>query len=80
MRDGGVEIVGLWGAEVLTADLNGLVFSAVKDVAASVRFPAAHLIVSGEIIGETCAARVDGYSADPVRPGNFGGRLETTKR
>ena len=80
VRNGGVEIVGLWGAEVLTAELNGLVFSAVKDVAATVRFPAAHLIVSGEITGATCAARVDGYSADPLQPGNFGGRLETTKR
>ena len=80
VRNGGVEIVGLWGAEVLTTELNGLVFSAVKDVAATVRFPAAHLIVSGEITGATCAARVDGYSSDPLQPGNFGGRLETTKR
>lgn len=80
VRNGGVEIVGLWGAEVLTAELNGLLFSAVKDVAATIRFPAARLIVSGEITGATCAARVDGYSADPLQPGNFGGRLETTKR
>ena len=77
---GGVEIVGLWGSEVLTADLNGKLFSAVKDVGATVKFPAAHLIVSGEIVGTTCNARVDGYSNDPLKTGNFSGNLKTTKR
>lgn len=80
VRDGGIEIVGLWGSEVLTGDLNGSVFSTVKAVAATAKFPAAHLIVSGEIVGESCTARVDGYSTDALNPGNFGGRLETTKR
>ena len=80
VRNGGVEIVGLWGAEVLTATLNGQVFSAVKPVPATVLFPAAQLIVSGEIHGETATARVDGYSTDALNPGNFSGQLETTKR
>jgi hypothetical protein len=80
INEGNVEIVGLWGAEVLTTTLNGRIFSAVKEVAATVKFPAAHLIVSGEIVGETCTARVDGYSTDALNPGNFGGRLDTTKR
>ena len=80
VRDGGVEIVGLWGAEILTATLNGQVFSAVQTVASSARFPSAHLIVSGEIAGTSCAARVDGYSTDPLQPGNFGGRITTTRR
>jgi hypothetical protein len=80
VRDGGVEIVGLWGAEVLTATLNGQVFSAVKPVPATALFPAAQLIVSGEIQGATATARVDGYSTDALNPGNFSGQLETTKR
>ena len=80
VRNGGVELVGLWGAEVLTATLNGQVFSAVKPVPATTLFPAAQLIVSGEIHGETATARVDGYSTDALNPGNFSGQLETTKR
>ena len=80
VRNGGVEIVGLWGTEVLTATLNGQVFSAVKPVPATTLFPAAQLIVSGEIHGETATARVDGYSTDALNPGNFSGQLETTKR
>lgn len=79
-RNGGVEIVGLWGAEILTATLNGQVFSAVKTVPATVRFPTAHLIVSGEINGARCTARVNGYSTDPLQPGDFSGNAETTKR
>jgi nitroreductase len=66
-RRHGVEIVGLWGGEVLTAPLNGRVFSAVE-VGATGPFPAAYLIVSGEIGGDICTARVDGYSTDPLVP------------
>ena len=80
VRNGSVEIVGLWGAEVLSASLNGQVFSAAKDVAATVKFPASRLIVSGEINGSSCTARVDGYSTDSLEPGNLSGRLDTTKR
>jgi hypothetical protein len=80
IREGNVEIVGMWGSEVLSGNLNGNTFSAVKDVAATPKFPATHLIVSGEINGDACTARVDGYSNDPLNPGNFGGRLDTTKR
>ncbi len=80
VRNGSVEIVGLWGAEVLTASLNGQVFSAAKDVLATTQFPASRLIVSGEINGSSCTARVDGYSTDALEPGNLSGRLDTTKR
>jgi hypothetical protein len=80
VREGSVEIVGLWGAEVLAGTLNGSVFSAVKEVAATPKFPAARLIVSGEIVGDSCDARVDGFSTDPLSPGNIDGRLDTTKR
>ncbi len=79
-RNGIVEIVGLWSSEVLTASLNGQVFSAVKDVPATTQFPASRLIVSGEINGSSCTARVDGYSTDSLQPGNLSGRLDTTKR
>ena len=75
-----VEIVGLWGSEVLTATLSGRVFSAQKDVPATAKFPAAHLIITGEFTGDTCTGRVDGYSADPVDTGNFSGSIDTTKR
>jgi hypothetical protein len=80
VTNGTAQIVGMWGAEVLAGAVNGRVFSAVKTVAATTRFPAARLIVSGEFSGEACHARVDGYSTDPLNPGNFDGRLETTKR
>ena len=80
VKQGQVEIVGLWGAEVLTGSLNGNVFSVVKGVSATAKFPDSYLIVSGEINGEICTARVDGYSTDALNPGNYSGRLETTKR
>ncbi len=80
VENGSVEIVGLWGAEVLSGSLNGNLFSIVKEVAATVKFPAAHLIVTGEIAGEACTARVDGYSTDAANPGNLGGRLDMTRR
>ena len=80
VKDGQFEIVGLWGSEVLTGSLNGSVFSVAKSVPATALFPASYLIVSGDISGEACTARVDGYSTDPLIPGNYSGRLETTKR
>ena len=80
VRSGNVEVIGLWGAEVLTASLNGNLFTAVKTVAAVPEFPSAHLIVSGEIRGDSCTAIVNGYSTDAGRPGDFSGSLSTTKR
>ena len=75
-----VQVVGLWGGEVLYSTLNGSAFTAVGDLAARDSFPAAHLIVSGDVGGSTCSARVDGYSADAERPGTFTGSLATTRR
>ena len=75
-----VEIVGLWNSEVLTATMNGSVFSATKSVSATTNFPAAYLIVAGEISGDSCTATVNGYSRDSENPGNFTGRFDTTKR
>ncbi len=80
VRDGGVEIVGLWGAEVLSGSLNGSLFSIVDEVPATLTMPAAHLIASGEVNGEICTVRIDGYSTDSAAPGNFSGRMDTTKR
>lgn len=80
VKEGQVEIVGLWGSEVLSGSLNGSLFSIVKTVAATAIFPDSYLIVSGEINGNSCTARVDGYSTDPLNPGNHSGRLETTMR
>lgn len=75
-----VEIVGLWGSQVLRTTLNGQVFSISTPVPATGGFPSAHLIVSGEFNGNACTARVDGYSTDPLNPGNLNGRLTTTRR
>ena len=75
-----VQVVGLWGGEVLYSTLNGSAFTAVADVAARDAFPAAHLIVSGDAGSSSCSARVDGYSSDPARPGTFTGNLSTTRR
>ena len=55
-------------------------FSAVANVGSTPIFPTAHLIASGEISGDACTVRIDGYSTDPLRPGDFSGRLDTTKR
>lgn len=75
-----VQVVGLWGGEVLYATLNGSAFTAVGDLAARDGFPAAHLIVSGDAGSSSCSARVDGYSSDASRPGTFTGNLATTRR
>jgi hypothetical protein len=80
VRNGVVEIVGLWGAEVMSGTLNGHVFSIVKDMGATAKFPASRLIVAGEIQDTKCTAQVEGFSADAARPGNLNGRLDTTKR
>lgn len=80
VKDGAVQVVGLWGGEVLTGTLSGSSFTAVGDVSARLDFPAAHLIVSGDVGGSSCSARVDGYSSDTARPGNFTGNLSTTRR
>jgi hypothetical protein len=38
------------------------------------------LIVSGEIRGDVCTGRINGYSQDPEMPGNYSGEFDTTKR
>ena len=64
VTNGSARIVGLWEATVLTAPLNGNLFSAVENVGATAKFPEAHLIASGEISGNACTVRIDGYSTD----------------
>lgn len=78
--NGAVQVVGLWGGEVLGGSVIGSSFTAVGEVAGRLEFPPAHLIVSGDVGGSSCSARVDGYSTDPARPGNFTGSLATTRR
>ena len=80
VTNGSARIVGLWEATVLTGTLNGNLFTAVENVGATAKFPEAHLIASGEISGSACTVRLDGYSTDAVRPGDFNGQLNTTKR
>lgn len=80
VKDGRVQIAGLWGGEVLETEQNGNTFTAVADVGARGGMPAAHLIVTGEAGSSRCSGRVDGYSADELTPGNFSGTFETTKR
>jgi hypothetical protein len=80
VTNGTARIVGLWGAETLSGPVNGSLFSAVADVGATAEFPSAHLIAAGEISGSACTVRIDGYSTDPLRPGNFSGQANTTKR
>ena len=80
VTNGTARVVGLWGGETLGGPVNGSLFSAVADVGATAQFPPAHLIASGEISGSACTVRIDGYSTDPLRPGNFSGQAEMTKR
>jgi hypothetical protein len=80
VTNGTARVVGLWGAETLSGTVNGSLFSAVANVGATASFPAAHLIASGEISGTTCTLRLDGYSTDPLQPGDFSGRADLTKR
>ena len=80
VKDGRVQIAGLWGGEVFETAQNGSTFSAVADVPARGDLPAAHLIVTGETGSSRCSGRIDGYSSDAAAPGNFSGTFETTKR
>ena len=80
VTNGTAKIVGLWESKVLTGTLNGNLFSAVENVGATAKFPEAHLIASGEISGNACTVRIDGYSTDAERPGDFSGQLDTTRR
>ena len=80
VTDGRVEIVGLWGSEILRTALSGQVFTASVAVPAQGAFPAAQLVVAGEFSGDACTAQVDGYSTDPLNPGSLRGRLDTTRR
>ncbi len=80
VRDGTVEVVGLWESEVLRAPLNGSVFSAASSVPSTALFPSAYLIVSGEIRGDRCTASINGYSRDAENPGDFSGQITTTLR
>lgn len=80
VTNGTAQIVGLWGAEVLSGPVNGNVFTIVKETSATAKFPSAHLIAAGEFAGHSATVRIDGYSTDPLLSGNFGGRLQTTKR
>jgi hypothetical protein len=80
VTNGTARVVGLWGGETLGGPVNGSLFSAVADVGATAEFPSAHLIAAGEISGSACTVRIDGYSTDPLRPGNISGQAEMTKR
>ena len=80
VKDGRVQVAGLWGGEVFETEQNGNTFTAVADVGARGTLPAAHLIVTGETESSRCSGRVDGYSTDPAAPGDFSGTFETTKR
>ena len=80
VRNGNVEVVGLWAAEVFSTPLNGNVFSVTKTVAATTVFPMSYLILGGEIRGGRCTVAVNGYARDPENPGNFSGQLDTTMR
>jgi hypothetical protein len=80
VENGSVQVVGLWGGEVLTGTMIGSSFTAVGDVSARLDFPPAHLIVSGSAGSTSCSAQVDGYSTDTEHPGNFTGSLSTTLR
>lgn len=80
VREGTVEVVGLWGAELFTSPLNGSVFSVAKTAEATALFPESYLILAGEIRSGRCTVTVNGYSRDPANPGNYNGQLDTTMR
>lgn len=81
VKGGSVEIVGLWGAEILTGTVSGNVFSAAKSVEANGTFPAANLSVSGSFSGGgTCSMSVSGSSTDVLRPGVFSGSFSGSRR
>lgn len=81
VKGGSVEIVGLWGSEILTGTASGNVFSAAKTVDANGTFPSANLSVSGSFSGGgTCSMSVSGSSTDALRPGVFAGSFSGSKR
>ena len=80
VKNGAVEVVGLWGSEIFAASLGGTVFSAAKNVSSTAKFPQSYIILSGEIRGENCTVDINGYSRDAANPGNYSGRIEATKR
>lgn len=76
-----VEIVGIWGSEVLTGTLSGNVFSAAKSVPESGSFPSAYLSVSGSFSGSSsCSMSISGTSSEASRPGAFSGSFSGTRR
>lgn len=80
VRDGTVEVIGLWGADIFSTVLNGSVFSISKTVPATAAFPESRLVLSGEIRDRTCTVSIDGYSQDMENPGSYTGTINTTKR
>lgn len=75
-----VEIVGLWGSEVLNGTLSGNMFSAAANVSARDSFPTAFLTVSGQFSGSSCSATVNGTSTDASNPGTFTGSVSASRR
>ena len=80
VKGSSVEIVGLWGSEVLQGTLSGNMFSAAANVSARAPFPAAYLTVSGQFSGDSCHATVNGTSTDFSTPGIFSGSANATRR
>jgi hypothetical protein len=80
VRGGSVEIVGLWGAEVLTAPLSGRSFTATRTVSETAKFPRSSLTVAGEFINDSCTATVTGSSRDDMNPGGYTGVLTVRRR
>jgi hypothetical protein len=63
VRGGSVEIVGLWGAEVLTAPLNGRSFTATRTMSETAKFPRSALTVAGEFNQDGARRRSAGRRA-----------------
>lgn len=80
VKGSSVEIVGLWGSEVLNGTLSGTMFSAAANVSARASFPAAFLTVSGQFSGTSCHATVNGTSTDAANPGTFSGSVSASRR
>ena len=80
VKGSSVEIVGLWGSEVLQGTLSGTMFSAAANVSARASFPAADLTVSGQFSGTSCTATVNGTSTDASTPGAFTGSVTASRR
>jgi hypothetical protein len=80
VENGSVQIVGIWGGEILTAPLSGSTFSAESSLSARGNFPASRIIVAGDIGNASSSSRVIGYSTDPARPGSYSGNISATRR